>query len=166
MVILETDRLRLRELTVEDAAFMFNLVNQPAFLRNIGDRGVRTLDDARHYILDGTVASYRQFGFGSYLVEEKLTAEPVGTCGLLKRETLDDVDIGFAFLPAYWGRGYATEAAVATMALGRSKFGLQRIVGIVSPGNVASAKVLEKIGLRFEKMITLGDDSEAIELYG
>ncbi|TQV76061.1 GNAT family N-acetyltransferase [Exilibacterium tricleocarpae] len=165
MEVLQTDRLRLREMTAADAAFMLDLLNQPAFLRNIGDRGVRTLDDARNYIVDGAVASYRRYGFGSYLVEEKLTGAPTGTCGLLKRETLEDVDIGFAFLPAYWGKGYATESATAVMAMGRNGFGLQRIVGIVAPHNQASMKVLEKIGLTFEKMVTLAGDDEAIKLY-
>src|SRR5207237_9798348 len=106
MRILETDRLVLRWLAVEDAEFIFDLLNQPSFLQFIGDKGVRTIDDARNYILTGPIASYRRFRFGLYLTELKPTQAPIGICGLLKRETLDDVDAGFAFLPQYWRLGY------------------------------------------------------------
>src|SRR5258707_6327278 len=104
---------------IEDAEFIFELVNQPAFIRNIGDKGVRTLDDARNYILNGPVASYGRFGFGLYLIQQKESGFPIGICGLLKRETLKDVDLGFAFLPQFWRKGYAFESATAVMAYGR-----------------------------------------------
>ena len=107
MTVLETERLRLRRLTVDDAAFILELVNDPSWLRFIGDRGVRNLDDARSYILKGPVASYEKHGFGLWLVELKAEATPIGICGLLQRDTLPDVDIGFALLPQFCGQGYA-----------------------------------------------------------
>src|SRR2546422_6429223 len=149
MIILETDRLVLRRLTVEDAEFIFDLLNQPSFLQFIGDKGVRTIDDARNYILTGPIASYERFGFGLYLTELKPTQTPIGICGLLKRETLDDVDVGFAFLPQYWRQGYAFESASAVMAYGRGVFALGRIVALTSPHNDASVYVLNKNGLKF-----------------
>src|SRR5437870_261981 len=136
MIILETYRLVLRRLAVEDAEFIFHLLNQPSFLQFIGDKGVRTIDDARNYILTGPIASYERFGFGLYLTELKPTQAPIGICGLLKRETLDDVDVGFAFLPQYWRQGYAFESAAAVMAYGKDVLGLERIVAISSLDNV------------------------------
>lgn len=165
MNVLETDRLTIRKLNVEDALFVFRLVNEPAFLRFIGDRGVRTLDDARKYILDGPTDSYNRFGFGLYLVELKENGTPIGMCGLLKRESLEDVDIGYAYLPEFWGKGYASEAAAAMMAFGKSAFGLERIVAVVSKENYDSIKVLEKIGLQFERMIQLYEGDEEIKLF-
>ena len=109
--VLETDRLILRQLSIEDDAFILELVNDPLWLRFIGDRGVRTLDEARNYILKGPVAMYERAGFGLYLVERKIDGVPMGICGLIKRDVLDDVDLGFAFLPEYRGQGYATESA-------------------------------------------------------
>src|ERR1700704_4791358 len=111
MTILETDRLLLRKLTADDAEFILDLLNQPSFLQFIGDKGVRTLDDARQYILAGPVASYERFGFGLYLTALKESQVSIGICGLIKRETLEDVDVGFAFLPQFWSKGYAFEAA-------------------------------------------------------
>ena len=152
--ILETERLLLRRLTAGDAAFILELLNEPAFLENIGDRGARTLADARRYIAGGPVASYRKFGFGLYLVELKDSGAPIGICGLLKRESLEDVDIGFAFLRRCWSQGYARESAAAVMHYGWTKLRLPRIVAITKPTNQASIALLEKLGLRFEKIIT------------
>jgi RimJ/RimL family protein N-acetyltransferase len=165
MRILETDRLGLRRLAVEDAEFIFDLLNQPSFLQFIGDKGVRTIDHARNYILTGPMASYERFGFGLYLTELKQTQAPIGICGLLKRETLDDVDVGFAFLPQYWRQGYAFESASAVMAYGRDVLGLDRIVAITSPDNDASIKVLNKLGLEFERMIRLSEDVPEVKLF-
>jgi RimJ/RimL family protein N-acetyltransferase len=165
MTILETDRLVLRELSVEDAAFILELVNEPSFLRFIGDKGVKTLEDARDYILNGPVASYKRFGFGLYLAELKSGGAPIGMCGLLKRDSLDDVDIGFAFLPAFWGKGYAFESASAVMDLGKSGFGLDRIVAITSPDNHSSIRVLEKLGMKLERMVRLSEVSQEIKLF-
>src|SRR2546423_6931728 len=146
MIILETDRLALRWLTIEDAEFIFDLLNQPSFLQFIGDKGVRKIDDARNYILTGPIASYDRFGFGLYLTELKPTQAPIGICGLLKRDTLDDVDVGFAFLPQYWRQGYAFESASAVIGYGRGVFGFGRIVAITLPDNEASIKKLSKLG--------------------
>jgi RimJ/RimL family protein N-acetyltransferase len=163
--VLETDRLMLRKLSVEDAPFILKLVNEPSFLRFIGDKGVRTLNDARDYILEGPVDSYDRLGFGLYMVELKENGTAIGMCGLIKRETLEDVDIGYAFLPEFWGKGYAFEAAAAVMEFGKSAFGLQRIVAVVSTENSSSIKVLEKLGLRFERMVRLFEGDEEIKLF-
>lgn len=153
---LETPRLRLRELAVgRDEAFVLKLLNEEGFLRNIGDRGVRDLDGAARYILEGPGASYAQNGFGLWAVELKDTGEPVGMSGLIKRDVLEHVDIGYAFLKTAAGRGYATEAGAAVLAYGREVLGLQTIVAITSPDNDASGRVLEKLGLRFQGMIQL-----------
>jgi len=155
--ILETERLVVRRLVLDDAAFLLELLNEPAFLKNIGDRGARTLTDARRYIARGPVASYRKFGFGLYLVELKDSGAPIGICGLLKRDWLADVDIGFAFLQKFWSQGYARESAAAVMHYGWTTLRLKRIVAITKSTNQASITLLEKLGLRFEKNITQPD---------
>jgi len=163
--VFETDRLILRRLSGEDAAFILKLVNDPLWLRFIGDRGVRTLEDARAYILKGPVAMYERVGFGLYLVEHKRDGVPLGICGLIKRDGLDDVDLGFAFLPEFRAQGYAYESAAAVLAYGRNVLGLKRIVAITSPDNERSVHLLEKLGFTFEKMIQLPNDSEAVKLF-
>ena len=155
MNLFETARLRLRHLTLEDAPFILELLNDPLFLRFVGDRGVRTVAAAREYLERGPLASYAQHGFGLFHVALKDGDTPIGICGLLKREVLEDVDIGFAYLPRFGGRGYATEAALATMHYGQTVLGLKRIVAITAPDNEASQNVLRKIGLRHEKTIKL-----------
>lgn len=166
MTVLETERLILRWLSTDDAEFIVELLNQPSFLRYIGDKGVRSNADAVQYIQTGPVASYERFGFGLYLVELKETGAPIGICGLLKRDSLPDVDVGFAFLPAFWSQGYALESAAAVMTYGREVLGLRRIVAITSPDNDASIRLLEKIGLRFECLIKLADDQSEVRLFG
>ncbi len=165
MIVLETDRLVLRRLTLNDAPFILELLNEPSFLRFIGDRKVRSLQDARQYLLKGPIASYERFGFGLYLAFVKETGDPIGIAGLLKRDGLPDVDVGFAFLPMHWRRGYAAEAARELLTYGRAAFGLKRIVAITSPDNVASIKVLERVGLKFETMIRLQDEGPETSLY-
>ena len=165
MKILETERLVLRRLALDDAAFLLELLNEPAFLKNIGDRGARTLTDARRYIARGPVASYRKFGFGLYLVELKDSGAPIGICGLLKRDWLNDVDIGFAFLRRYWSQGYARESAAAVMHYGWTTLRLKRIVAITKPTNQASIALLEKLGLRFEKIIAQPDHGGENKLF-
>jgi len=163
--VIETDRLILRRLSVEDAEFIFRLLNEPSFLRYIGDKGVRTIADARDYILQGPIRSYERFGFGLYLAELKNGGFPVGICGLLKREALADVDIGFAFLPQFWKKGYAFESATAVMAYGRDVLGIKRLVAITDSDNTSSINVLGKLGLRFERMIRMSDDAPEIKLF-
>ena len=165
MKVLETDRLNLRWLSTDDAEFILELLNEPSFLRFIGDKGVRTLDDARDYILNGPADMYTRLGFGLYLTELKDGSVPIGICGLLKRDGLEDVDIGFAFLPKFWARGYAYESAAAVMAYGKTVLGLNRIVAITSPDNYASGRLLEKLGLRFERMIHLSNDAPEVRLF-
>jgi RimJ/RimL family protein N-acetyltransferase len=155
-----TERLILRRMTADDAPFILELVNEPSFLEFIGDKGVRTLNDARHYILTGPVASYDRYGFGLYLVLLKAGEVPIGTCGLLKRDTLPDVDIGYALRPAFWGQGYAFEAATAMLTHGREVFGLKRIVAITTPANLASKALLEKLGLRYERTLSLSSEND------
>lgn len=165
MNILATTRLTLRQLTEDDAPFILTLLNDPAFIRFIGDRNVRTLDDARAYLQNGPIASYQRHGFGLYLVEQKTDQTPLGMCGLIKRDTLPDVDIGYAFLPAFGGQGYAYEAAAAVLAYGKATVGLTRLVAIVTPDNERSIHLLDKLGLRFERMFTWPDDGSALKLY-
>lgn len=165
MNILETERLFLRQFSAQDAEFILELVNEPSFIQNIGDRGVRTLEDARAYILNGPVASYAKNGFGLYLVALKETGESIGMCGLIKRDTLEDVDIGYAFLPKFWGKGFAVEAARAVRDFAKDVIGLKRVVAITDPANEGSIRVLEKIGLRFERMVRLSADDIELKLF-
>jgi RimJ/RimL family protein N-acetyltransferase len=164
--VLETQRLALRRFTPDDARFVLELVNDPDWLRYIGDRGVRNLDDARGYIEKGPMAMYARHGFSLYCVELKSDGTPIGMCGLLKRETLEDVDIGFAFLPQFRARGYAREAAQATLAYGASVLGLTRIVATTTPDNDASGALLGRIGLRFERMFSVPGENREVRLYG
>jgi [ribosomal protein S5]-alanine N-acetyltransferase len=164
-VVLETDRLIVRWLTVDDCAFIFELLNDPSWLRFIGDKGVRTLEDARDYIRKGPMAMYERAGFGLYLTELKAGRIPIGMCGLIKRDSLEDVDIGFAFLPAFRTQGYAHESAAAVLAHGQRDFGLQRIVAITSPDNVRSAGLLEKLGMKLTKTVKLDGHDHEVVLY-
>jgi len=165
MNVLETDHIILCQLSVDDAPFILELLNDPSFLRYIGDKGVRTLDDARDYILNGPIDSYERLGFGLYLTKLKDGGVPIGICGLLKRETLQDVDIGFAFLPEFWSKGYAYEAASAVMDYGLNDLGINRIGAVTLPDNHKSIKLLEKLELRFEKMVRLHDDGPEDKLF-
>ena len=165
MFKLETERLILREFCVADAAFMLEALTEPSFLHFIGDKGVRTIEETQQYIIDGPVDSYTRHGFGMYIVELKSSGTPIGMSGLVKRDTLEDADVGFAFLPQYWSQGYAYESTCAVMEFARSGLGLKRILGITANDNVSSIRLLEKIGLRFEKMIRLTEDEPEIKLF-
>jgi len=160
-----TQRLILRRLNIDDAAFILRLVNEPAWLRHIGDKGVKTIGDAERYILDGPVKMYADMGFGLYLVALKEQQQPIGICGLIKRQALEDVDLGFALAAEYCGNGYAYEAGVATLAHGRTDFGLRRIVAITAADNAASIGLLVKLGFEPERKIRLAAKSEELELY-
>jgi RimJ/RimL family protein N-acetyltransferase len=165
MNVVETDRLTLRRLTTEDGDFILELLNDPAWLRFIGDRGVRTVEAAREYISKNLAPMYERHGFGLYLTGLKDGGTPVGICGLIKRDSLEDVDIGFAFLPQFRGQGYGYESAAAVLAYGRNAFGLRRIVAITSPDNDGSARLLERLGFTYERMIRLADDGEEVCLF-
>lgn len=163
--ILTTSRLILSELNEDDAEFIFELVNEPAFLEHIGDKQVRTLEDARQYIHNGPAASYRDNGFGLYKVTEKISAEPVGVCGLVKRDSLELPDIGYAILQRYWRKGFAFEAAAAVLEYEARQQGISEVFGVTSPANGPSQKLLEKLGLHFYRMFPLHDDTEEVMLY-
>jgi RimJ/RimL family protein N-acetyltransferase len=152
-------------MTQADADFILELVNDPSFIQNIGDRNVRTLEDARRYITSGPVTSYALHGFGLYLVELKETGEPLGMCGLIRRSTLNDVDIGYAYLPKYWSKGYAFEAALAMKQYARDVIGLKRMVAVVDPQNAGSIRLLEKLGMTYEKMVRLAVDDIELKLF-
>ena len=163
MIVLQTERLRVRHMTPDDAVFMLGLLNDPAWHRFIGDRGIRTVEGARDYIIKGPMEMNARLGFGFDVVERKEDGCPIGVCGLAKRDFLDDVDIGYAFLPQHGGQGYAIEAAQGV--LGHAKeLGLKRIVATVRPDNGASIRLLEKLGLRFERMIQAPDTAHELQL--
>lgn len=165
--ILETPRLKLRMLTPDDAEFMLALMNEPAYLRYIGDRHVRTVEDARAFLLKGPIDSYDRHGFGLYAAVLKDTGASMGICGLIQRDFLPHPDIGFAFLSAYWGHGYAQEAAQAIMEHGRNRLRLREICAIVTPDHDRSIRLLGKLGLKFERRMTHpGDGSEVLVFVG
>ena len=164
--VIETERLSLRQFFLADAAFIRELLNEPSFIQNIGDRGVRTLSDAEKYLETGPIASYARNGFGLYLVLLKESNEPIGMAGLIKRDTLEDVDVGYAFLPRYWSKGYAIESVLALMEYAKNIVRLQRVVAIVDPANQGSIRVLEKAGFQFEKMVRLSEDDIELKLFG
>lgn len=165
MRLIETDRLFLRRLTPEDAPFILKLVNDPDWLRYIGDKQIHSPKAARLYILNGPMAMYETHGFGLYLVSRRDKSTPIGICGLIKRDTLDDVDVGFAFLRRYRRKGFATEAVAATIEYARNVIGLDRIVAIVTPENSASVRLLERQGFVYERMLQFAD-SDTVCLYG
>jgi RimJ/RimL family protein N-acetyltransferase len=163
--VLETERLSLRHFDFDDAEFIVRLLNEPSFVEFIGDKGVRTIEDAREYLQKGPLDSYERFGYGLNMVELKEAGQAIGMCGLVRRETLDDADIGYAFLEQYWSRGYARESAEAVLDHARDTLGLDRIVAIVTPKNHSSIKLLEKIGLPFNRMIRLSDEDEELQFF-
>jgi ribosomal-protein-alanine N-acetyltransferase len=163
---LETRRLVLRRLDLDDAPFVLKLLNEPSFIQNIGDRGVRSIEDAQRYLRKGPLAMYERYGFGLWHTARNSDGAAVGMCGLLRRDNLPDVDIGYAYLPEFWGQGFAFEAAEATLRIAAKKFGLRRVIGVVSVGNVGSIRVLEKLGMSFERMFPMNPDEPEVRLYG
>lgn len=155
MVVLETERLSLREVVPGDAPFMLELLNSPGFLENIGDRGVRDEEQARAYIAERVLASYREHGFGMWLAVQKSDGAPVGLAGLVRRDGLDVPDVGYAFVQRVWGQGYAREAAAAVLAYAQGALGITKLAAITTPENFASMAVLRKIGFTFQGMIQL-----------
>jgi RimJ/RimL family protein N-acetyltransferase len=162
--VIRTARLTLRQLEPRDACFILELLNEPGFLRFIGDKGVRTPADARAYILKGPVDSYVRHGFGLYAAC-LCDGTPIGICGLVKRDGLADADVGFAFLSRYTAKGYAAEAAAAVLAHAHRQLHIRRVVAITAPDNLGSIAVLEKIGLMFERRVRLADDGPELNLY-
>lgn len=179
MKILETERTILREIVETDAEFILDLLNQPSFIKYIGDRNVRSVKEASEFIKNRYRKSYRDFGYGLYVVELKaefsqseirnppseIENTPIGICGFVKRDSLPDADIGFAFLPQFCGKGYALESANAVMKYGRDVLGLRRVLAITSQDNESSGKLLEKIGFKFESLIKMPHDYEELKLF-
>jgi len=162
---LETERLLLRHFTLDDAAFILRLLNEPSFIQNVGYKGVRTLEQASGYLLEGPIKSYQIHGYGLYLVALKESFQPIGMCGLLKRNQLEDVDIGYAFLPEFWSKGFAYESASAVLKFGLNVLGRTKTLAIVSPDNAASIKVLKKLGFAFAKNVQMPPDNSEVALY-
>lgn len=165
MRVLETKRLILRWFTLDDAGFVYELLNQPTWKRYIGDRGIDSVHAARSYIETVLLAAYRRHGFGFFAVELKTNGTLVGMCGLIKREALTDADLGFALLSRFEGQGLAYEAAAVTLAYSRDTLRLARVVAITSCDNERSARLLERLGMRYEGLVRLADDTEALRLY-
>jgi RimJ/RimL family protein N-acetyltransferase len=163
--ILETERLILREIVEDDAEFVLDLLNQPSFLKYIGDRGVRNVEQSREFIESRYRQSYRSNGYGLYGVELKPLNELIGMCGFVRRDSLPGPDIGFAFLPQHEGKGYGTESAAAIMDYGRDVLGFSRVLAITSQDNDASGRLLEKIGLRLDRLIEMPPDNEVLKLF-
>lgn len=165
MIITETDRLRIEPFSETDAPFVLALLNQPSFIQFIGDRGVRTEADAITYLQNGPIASYATHGHGLYRVSLRETGVAIGMCGLIKRESLEEVDLGYAFLPDYWFKGYAREAAEAMLAYGKQALGLKRVVAVTAVDNEASIRLLRKVGFQFDKQFAWPDDGDLVNLY-
>ena len=165
MLILETHRLQLAEADLNDAEFIFKLLNSPNWIQYIGDRGIKTLDDAKKYIQNSLIKSYTENDFGLYVMKRKDMHETIGLCGLIKRDELEHPDIGFAILPEFENKGYTCEAAAAILKHADEKLKLKTILAITSKENVKSIKVLEKIGLHYTSLTTLPNEDIEILLY-
>ena len=165
MIVAETKRLLVSELSLQDAPFFLELVNSPNWLKYIGDRHLKTVKDAEDYLTNGTLKSYKDLGFGFYKLELKENNKPIGTCGLVKREQLEDIDMGFAFLETFESQGYGFEASEAILKLSKEKFHIKRLVAITLPINTKSIKLLEKLGFRYEKRVKPFEDDEELLLF-
>lgn len=165
MSVIETERLNLREMSSADAGFVLEVLNDPGFIRFVGDRGVRTVEDAARYIEERFVESYRQNGFGLWLAEAKDGGLPVGMCGLVTRKELNVVEVGYAFLPPFRGKGYACEAAAAAARYAREALGLPRLYAITDPDNAVSIRVLEKLGMKLERRVRLAGEESEVNLF-
>lgn len=153
--VIETERLQLRQFTLADVPYILRQLNEPSFIENIADRGVRTLQQAEAYLQNGALASYENSGFGFWAVIEKTSSQIIGMCGLVKRDNLEHVDLGYAFLPEFFGQGFAFEAALACIQVAKTQFQLQQLLAIVNVENTASRKLLEKLGFHYQRMIAL-----------
>ncbi len=164
-LVCETERLRLDQLTEGDAAFALQLLNEPSYIRNIGDKCVRTLEQARAYLVDGPMASYTRHGFGLNRVALKDSGAVVGMCGLLRRDGMQDVEIGYAFLPEFWSQGYAGEAVAGVLRTAVCQHGLQRVIAVVNPSNAESKRLLEKLGFVLAGDVVLPGETTAIHQF-
>lgn len=162
---LRTERLNLRPFTLDDADFVLALLSEPSFREFIGDKGVKTMDDARRYIERGPLDSYVEHGYGAYVVETRKGAEPVGMCGLFKRDNLPLPDLGFAFLARHCGRGYAREASRCVLAYARHGLGIGRVAAIVDPGNRRSLALLDRLGFAYEAPYRMDGEDKDLACY-
>ncbi|HLV38055.1 GNAT family N-acetyltransferase [Xanthomarina sp.] len=166
MLVAETHRLFITKFTENDAPFFLELANSPTWIKYIGDRGLKTISDAKNYLKEGTIKSYTEFGFGFYKLQLKAeNGKPIGTCGLVKRDRLEHVDLGFAMLPEYEGKGFGFEASEEILELAKNQFHLDKILAITLPTNSKSVKLLEKLGLAFEKRVKPFEDDEELLLF-
>ena len=165
MNVVETERLALREIEEKDAPFILELLNTPSWIKFIGDRNLKTEEDARNYIVNRLAVPYKTVGFGFYHTSLKADNTAIGICGLVKRDFLEHVDIGFAFLPQHEGKGYGYESASAIMTYAQTTLGFKTIAGITNSDNQRSIALLQKLGLRFQKMILLPEETEEIMLF-
>jgi ribosomal-protein-alanine N-acetyltransferase len=158
--------LSLRRLTPDDAGLLLAVWNDPAFIQFVGDRGIRGISEAREAMQDGVFRLYKEYGYGPYRVALKDGDTPVGICGLFRRDGLDRPDLGYSTLPEYCGKGYAYEAALAVLEYARSKLSIERVIAIISPGNVASVGLIGKLGFDFERMHTMPGEDSPVRVYG
>ena len=165
MIVIETPRLRLRTATLDDAPFYLALVNEPSWIANIGDRNIHTLEAARAALEAGPMAQQREHGYSFYIIERRSDGAGMGMGGMIRRDSLPGPDIGYAMLPAYWGQGYAYEAAAAVVQHARHVLGIPTLYGITSPQNQASINLLNKLGLRFERFSRLPPAGKETNIY-
>jgi RimJ/RimL family protein N-acetyltransferase len=165
-MIIETERLLLREFTVDDSQFILELLNSEGWLKYIGDRNIKTTEQAINYLENVLIEGYRMHGYGFGLVALKKETRPIGLCGLIKRDHLPHIDIGFAFLPSYIGKGYGYEIAKKTLQYGFQQLQQEKIIAITLPTNSASIKLLEKLGLTYESRFVSKDKNEELLIYG
>ena len=165
MLVAQTKRLTISKFTIDDAPFFFELVNTPHWIKYIGDRNIKTITEAEQHLINGQIKSYDTHGFGFYKLNLKENNNPIGTCGLIKRETLEHVDIGFAFLPEYEGKGYGFESSKAILKVAKNIFKLETILAITLQVNKPSINLLEKLGLSFQKMIKPFEDDQELMLF-
>lgn len=161
----ETERLYLRPTSLDDADINLKLLNTEEFKKYVGDRNVNTLDESREYLKNRNLPQIEKLGYGNFTLIKKDTGEKIGSCGLFHRDGLDVVDIGFAFLPEYFGKGYGYEAARRILRAGFEEYGLQKISAITVKENVASQKLIEKLGLKFQKIVRIPNDPEDLLYY-
>lgn len=164
-MILETERLYLRHLVRDDAEFILRLLNEPSWLHFVGDKQVKNINDAKKYIELSAITMYQQFGFGLFLVCDKNTDKPLGLCGLMKRDNLDHADLGYAFLPEYWNKGFALEAVKAVLNYAKDTHQLTQLLALTKSSNTPSIKLLNKVHFEFDRDLKVMDDVENLQIY-
>ena len=162
---IETERLLLKLVSVDDTAFIYELYNSPRFIEFIGDRNIRNKDDARDYIINRFLPQIERLGYGNYIIVRKDDGQKIGSVGIFERDGLDVNDIGFSFLPEFEGKGFGFEAASALMEIAFKEFGVKKLSAITTDANISSQKLIEKLGLRFQKTVQHPDDDVEVLYY-